>query len=423
MKRSLAYRRNNRLGVLLSVAAPLLNLGSVHAKPIMPVDAPIPRLLQNVSTYVKRNPRDPNGYYTLGRIHYYAFAAPARQTMPVTRYSGEANTTELPSGVPFGNPGRVPADAQKPQGKPLSRTERIAHIQAAIRNLRRAIALEQSGAVSSEPSRKGLSELTLACVYEEGKADATKLWRDQAIQFYRLAFERSRKEAIQRPTAPIFGIESLVCHEAAKSYLRLVKQGRVHFEEKPKVAEVERTLEQLRRLPQSNVVTPIIFSLKRAHPLSSLIAPHPQGMAFDLDGSGRTGQRYTTWPRSSTGILVWDPTHTGHIGSGRQLFGTATWWMFWQNGYRALQSLDDSHDGWLTGHEMSGLAVWTDANSNGRCDRDEVCSLSEAGIAGINVRESRRIPGGWESRKGLRLRNGTVLPTYDWLAETVGTAR
>jgi hypothetical protein len=389
----------------------------------MPIDVPIPRLLANVSEYVKQNPRDPNGYYTLGRIHYFAFAAPTRQTMPVTRYSAASDKPELPAGVPFGNPGRIPAEARTAESKTLSHVEKKRHIQAAIQNLRQSITLQQRSTATSGFSQKGLAELTLACVYEEGKADAAKLWREEAIRFYHLAYQRSLQNDIKRTNAPIFGIETLVSHEAGNSYLRLVKQRGVRAGETKMVAEVTKGVRRLSSLPRSNVVTPILFALDRVRPLSSLIAPHPGGMAFDLDGSARAGQRYSAWPRADTGILVWDPVHAGQITSGRQLFGNATWWVFWENGYRALQSLDDDHDGWLMGNELQSLGVWTDKNSNGKCDRGEVRPITDTEISGLNVRGTRSTDNGWACRNGIRLRNGTMLPTYDWVAETVPVDR
>src|SRR5262245_55463214 len=39
-----------------------------------PNNAPVKRLLSNLGTYVNSHPGDAKGYYTLGRIHYLAFA-------------------------------------------------------------------------------------------------------------------------------------------------------------------------------------------------------------------------------------------------------------------------------------------------------------------------------------------------------------
>ena len=73
-------------------------------KMAMPTNAPVERLVSTMSDYVKANPQDANGYYTLGRIHYLAFAL---------------NATEIPSdqeiqssrnpGRPAGQPASIPA--------------------------------------------------------------------------------------------------------------------------------------------------------------------------------------------------------------------------------------------------------------------------------------------------------------------------
>ena len=112
MERNYLSKSVVRIGVLLSLAVGL-PLIPAHAKPFMPMNAPVARLLKNVSEYVKRNPRDPGGYYTLGRVHYYTFAAPAQQTMPVTRFSPDDSNASLPGAAPFGNPGKIPDEARK----------------------------------------------------------------------------------------------------------------------------------------------------------------------------------------------------------------------------------------------------------------------------------------------------------------------
>ena len=50
---------------------------------------------------------------------------------------------------------------------------------------------------------------------------------------------------------------------------------------------------------------------------------------------------------------------------GLQLFGSVTWWLFWEDGYAPLAALDDNHDGRLEGAELKGIAIWFDRNGNG----------------------------------------------------------
>ena len=112
-------------------------------------------------------------------------------------------------------------------------------------------------------------------------------------------------------------------------------------------------------------------------------------VAFDADGSGLN--RPWTWVTKDAGWLVYDPKGRGEITSGLQLFGNVTFWLFWENGYHALASLDDDGDGELTGDELKGLAIWHDAGHLGVCDPGEVKPLSAYGIVAVSCRfEPRR---------------------------------
>ncbi|WP_394795991.1 hypothetical protein [Armatimonas sp.] len=63
--------------------------------------------------------------------------------------------------------------------------------------------------------------------------------------------------------------------------------------------------------------------------LSSLLAPSKR-VRFDLDGTGR--EQKLSWVGPETAVQCWDPVGTGKISSGKQLFGSVTWWMFWRDG-------------------------------------------------------------------------------------------
>jgi hypothetical protein len=163
-------------------------------------------------------------------------------------------------------------------------------------------------------------------------------------------------------------------------------------------------------------VTPLIFSLKPNASLSDLLSDRQVG--FDLDGFA-TGRQWP-WVRADTCILVWDPNRTGRITSGRQLFGSVTWWMFWRNGYEPLGALDDNRDGVLSGAELKGIAVWRDANSNGIADPGEVVPVEGFGIVEIAVKP-RQIDGALQRNGGIKLRDGRSLTTFDWTPVSVGT--
>ncbi len=148
--------------------------------------------------------------------------------------------------------------------------------------------------------------------------------------------------------------------------------------------------------------------------MRELLAPDVH-VTFDLDGFGSS---VWTWLQPSTGILVWDPGHTGSIQSGLQLFGSVTWWMFWRDGFQALAALDDNHDGWLSGKELAGLAVWMDHNQNGKSDAGEVIPLADAGIVRIGVSASADASGMLTNPRGIEFIDERLTPSYDWIAQT-----
>src|SRR5262249_44437266 len=161
-------------------------------------------------------------------------------------------------------------------------------------------------------------------------------------------------------------------------------------------------LQQLKKIPPGPI-TPIVFSLGHAAPLSTLLAPQTT-VPFDLDGTSLP--QHWSWVRPDTGILVWDPKHEGKITSGRQLFGSVTWWIFFENGYDALDALDDNRDGELSGKELEGLAVWFDRNSNAVSDPGEVVPIEQLGIAAISCRATSEEDGCPANHDGLRMADG-----------------
>jgi hypothetical protein len=145
--------------------------------------------------------------------------------------------------------------------------------------------------------------------------------------------------------------------------------------------------------------------------LSDLLEPGLD-VPFDLDGDGAV-ERWP-WVKPDTGILVWDPDHRAEITSGLQLFGSVTWWMFFADGYHALDALDDDRDGRLRGRELAGLGVWFDRNGDGRSEPGEVVPVERLGIYWIATHATSRDGDSPANLEGLGLDDGRVLPTYDW---------
>ena len=353
----------------------------------MPSNAPVERLVSNMGDYVKAHPQDANGYYTLGRIHYLAFAL---------------NAKEIPStqdGQNMFSPGRP---IEQPHDRnAISETQRATHLKEALRLLRKAVELDP---------KNGLYELGLACVLEDGQPSED--WREQAIAHYLAAYRMSIAVDREITRKPLFGLHSLVGYEAGASFLRLLKERGIKDSDAADFKAIEEKIAVMNRLPRGPV-SPIVLSLRSGATLRDLLAPGLH-VRFDLDGTGRA-QSYP-WLQPDAALLVWDPEHTGQISSGRQLFGNVTWWMFWENGYQALAALDDDHDGWLRGAELAGLALWFDRNQNGVCDPGEIVPIEQAGVKALAVRTD-----GWDgpspmNANGVRLKDGRVLPTWDWVA-------
>jgi len=441
---------------------------------VNPARAPVERLIANISRYIEEHPNDAQGYYTLGRVHGLAFVLRTRQIA----YQGPRSLPagKLPRLAPdWMQKAAPPGTGPTPPG----RDELLRHLSAAVRyhieairrdpapahyHLGLAYVLEQGLALAGQvdvlprietaqrppgvvsrieglvqrlgdadpaqraEARRRLEQLLAkaAPVLHRYRNDANPArrsavrdllrayWREQAIHHYYAAFQRSVDEDLKHEFRPLAGLQSLISYEAGNGYLRLVRQrGPRDAAERRRLREVEQKVEQLKRLPKSGIVTPIIFSVSSPATLEQLLDPQCV-VRFDLDGDGRAEQR--PWVRPDTAILAWNPDGSGRITSGRQLFGSVTWWLFFADGYRALDALDDDRDGWLRGDELRGLAAWFDRDSDGISDAGEVVPLARLGVEALATHWVGRQRGMPFHPAGLRLRSGRAVPTYDWIA-------
>ena len=67
------------------------------------------------------------------------------------------------------------------------------------------------------------------------------------------------------------------------------------------------------------------------------------------------GRRWE-WIRTNAAWVVHLP-QGGEVTSALQMFGSVTFWVFWENGFHALRSLDDNGDGEIAGEELRGMRV------------------------------------------------------------------
>jgi hypothetical protein len=226
------------------------------------------------------------------------------------------------------------------------------------------------------------------------------------------AYARAFKSTRTKPLETMDGI-SLVAIEAMDTLNRLAKDGKYKLSAELK-ADLDVFAKEAEKI--SIPISPIVFPLNASTPLSAIDNPKAK-VKFDLDGSGTV--RRWTWITPKAAFLVWNPLGDGKVESGRELFGNATFWMFFQNGYDALGALDDDRDGELKDRELRFIAVWRDANSNGISEPGEVRPLEAYGITAIRTRADGRKGPVWFRKAGLIRKDGSVLPTYDWLGKRV----
>jgi hypothetical protein len=238
-------------------------------------------------------------------------------------------------------------------------------------------------------------------------------WEQRAIAEYRRAFDLECEGRLPRqaPTGP-GGLHYLTVYEAGCSLRRLITKRAIRTDaEFELLTRVESKLREVEALPVPMPLTPIVFSLQSSESIEELLDPSRR-VLFDLDGNGI--REPWPWVRSHTSFLVWDAHCGGRIESGRQLIGSASWWMCFENGYDVLTALDDDQNGWLQREELSGLGMWTDRNGDAISQAGEVTPIEQSEVIGICTSGDEIDGVSPCNRSGLLLRDGRRLPTYDW---------
>jgi hypothetical protein len=432
---------------------------------------PADRMIKNAKAWIKENPKDAQGYYVLGRVHSMAWAYGPEITL-----IKPADDKSLPSFAAFQevqvrHPEETPRkeeidhlqQALAAYGQAVTLDQKNAlyalgyawtlqetanhapaemlERQLAFRNI--AITAEQrrifeqagrdlgsSDSATREKASATLREGMIAAWVVIGplasssdpevKArviDIAKSWWEvRALEQYRaahaLALPEDQKRDFRGP-----GANSQISSEAGQAILDILK-ARPYAAKTDEVKQVTAAMQSLRA--GGRAVTPIIFAMPQTGPAG---LPQQVGdlldsckrVAFDI--AGDDVPRIWPWLKDGTALLVWDPRGTGNITSGRQLFGSATWWISFRNGYEALSLLDDNRDGKLAGGEMQGIAVWIDRNGDAVSQPGEVISLQQAGIREIAARPDA--PGHLTASRGITFSNGQSVKSFDWITTPV----
>lgn len=386
MKRSLA------LLALLPLAA--------TSKMMAPENVPVERLIKNVEAALKAKPNDPDQLFLLARLHSLAYAKTEAKASVYFDRRGD-----LTSPFRFA-PWMGVQDQEVPASKTLN-PMRLGHLRSSYFTYKLA--------VRATP-QAGLPKLGWAWVCEEAakyprqtsdfgspKKFTAADFIKQATELYRdiLSNYRPANAKEHRWTWP----DEEPAYEAAKNLQRLLGAKL----EKPEADRLAKVIADYEARPV--VMSPIIFPVEPTS-LTKLFDPS-KTTRFDIAADGIP--RDWPWVSTRTAFLAWDPARTGKIKDGTQLFGNRTFNMFFRDGYAALASLDNNHDGWLTGTELSGIAVWHDLNQNGVSDRGEVLPVERRGITAIRARSNGKAGGMLAASVGIRFQTGRIAPTYDWL--------
>jgi tetratricopeptide (TPR) repeat protein len=372
--------------ILLVALAGTLPSQSVNAKYVKAdlISIPVERLINNLEALAKDNPRDAELRLNLARVHAMAYAL---KTDTAEVRKGREN-----EGVWFGyNPTHVPFEVKPNDDKDRVKAARV-HLEKAIEHYK--------GVLNLEPGNLTAALGYAWCIEQSGN-------KQGAIKEYRKVIEAAWKKESDLKRAPL-GWHSVTA-EAAGYLIPLLDKQKARQE----IVTLQSRIEQMGQVRRP--ITPLVIPLRDDRALTQL-EDRSASVGFDADGTGL--KKRWSWITKDAGWLVYDPQGEGKITSALRMFGSVTFWLFWENGYHALAAMDDDHDGRLTGNELQGLAIWQDVNCNGACERGEVRPLADWGIVELSCHYARNDAHPEpiaHSPRGVFFRDGSNRPTYDLL--------
>ena len=314
-------------------------------------DVPVDRVIANLEKLAANEPRVAQHRINLARAHVIAYALKSG-----TIQVGRGREAQGPAADPLRENVQP---VVKPTTDPVKVKEAKSHLARALERYEQAIAIDPANA---------LARLGYGWALEQSGAAA------KAIAAYRVAIDLAWKDEQRTTTVRLYGWQSIT-EEASRHLIPLLDP----VKDEKEIATVRSRVADLRRMPRA--ITPIVIPLRDGATALDL-ADDSASVSFDADGTGL--QRRWTWITKDAGWLVFDPRGRGEIRSALQMFGNVTFWLFWSNGYDAMRSLDDDFDGRLKGKELTGLAIWRDANANGVSERGEVKPLADWAIVELS---------------------------------------
>jgi hypothetical protein len=343
--------------------------------PVDTKDVPAGRVLTNLTTQLRKNSNDFNVVHAIARMHSLSYANAA---------SNWIVKVQKKSDLPFHGYGpETPPSKIYSTTNPITNLKAQSHLTNAIYFYKRASELAPTNFIV---------HMSLGwCLLQNHQNNAALPHLRRAVELSWAHTQKSKH--IMWDTT-----------EEAISYLLPLLDPNTDRTEIANLSEIKKSAQRMGR-----VITPLIVPLEVNIPLASLIDTNAS-VAFDLDGSAQRDRRWT-WITPRAAWLIYQPQREPAT-SGLQLFGNVTFWVFWQNGFHALASLDDNSDGQIAGEELRYINLWRDVNSDGRCSADEIMALKDAGIESLNTHYIER-NGILQSPDGVSMMNGTTRPIYD----------
>ena len=381
--------RRSRLGIaaLACAAAMAVSWGAAHVSALYAwpdiEQVPVDRLVTNLTALAAKSPTDVNLVINLARVHAMAYAT-RNTTLRIPK-----GRPELGPFVEVGRPDHYQFQVNR-GGSAAAAKAAVAHLANAIQTYERAIKLAPDNAIAH-------------LGYGWALAEAGK--RAEAVAALRRTVALSWPRD-QKGTSVMHEWRS-VTEEAARYLLPLLDPAK----DKDEIADVRVKVAQLQRMPRA--ITPIAIPLRDGAAVEDLVT-RDRRVLFDADGTGLV--RRWSWITPDAAWLVYDQRGRGEIRSALQLFGSVTFWLFWDTGYDALRALDDDGDGELCGSELRHLALWHDRDSDGVSDAGEVRPLAAWNIVSLSttfaIEEDHPAYVAW-SPAGVRYQDGSVRPTFD----------
>jgi hypothetical protein len=389
---------------LLVVCAPV---GAEFARRILE-NVPIDRLVANLERLTREDPADLLLRLNLARVHAMAYA---RKTDKAQIQKGREQDGVWVGGLHEPEPLHTQFPVKAGRDEAAEKVAR-AHLEKAIGLYREILIVAPSTPVPPTGlwGRRfdRVAQLGLGwCLTQAGE-------RGAAVAALRQVVESGWPE--DRTDLDVWHGQRSLTEEAIRYLVPLLDREK----DKEEIARLRKRASELSRMPRP--ITPVAIPL-RPDLTAMDVTNFDANVLFDADGSG-IAKRWT-WITADAGWLVFDQRGAQQIDSALQLFGNVTFWLFWENGYRALRALDDNGDRRLTAAELAGLAIWHDRNVNGTSEHREVRSVSEWGIVSLSCDyefDANHPDEIAYSPAGVTFRDGSSRPTFDIVLHPAGHA-